>query len=285
MQPVRQLLSSTHTVYYTSFSTRPDKLFDAAEQRLTIYIQCPSESPTLYSGGYLKWYSEERPFLFERIHYVETAAMTERKNIWPKVCGEIEAAIFSRLRNLRRLVQGGVLGRGGLLYYKNTGLRYFNTVTLEAPKCWINGKKTSSSRETLLNVLPRFKGAVHAYLISSLFFFHWQATSNCRDLNPSDITLSPYPNLDQSADELSDLSAYAEKDYRAKGKIITMNNKKTGRVEIESLTPANSKAIIDKIDVLLGLDAGLTPEHIDYVVNHDLKYRMGAEEDVEAEAV
>ena len=76
-------------------------------------------------------------------------------------------------------------------------------------------------------------------LISSMFFFYWQATLNCRDLNPSDITLAPYPNLDDSLDKLIKLSAEAESDYRAKGKIITMNNKKTGKVEIESLTPAN----------------------------------------------
>lgn len=280
MQPVRQLLSKNHTIYYTSFSTRPDKLFDAAEQRLTIYIQCPALEPKLFSGGYLKWYSEERPFLFDRIHYVGTQPMTERNNIWPKVRGEIEASIFAELRSLKRLMQGGVLDGSEFLYYKNTGLRYFNTVTLEAPKCWINGKKDSSSRETLLSVIPKYKGAVHAYLLSSLFFFCWQVTSNCRDLNPSDISLSPYPNLDESREKLAKLSAAAEHDYRAKGKIITMNNKKTGKVEIESLTPANSKTIIDKIDALLGADAGLSVEFTDYIINHDLKYRMGAEEDL-----
>ena len=117
-------------------------------------------------------------------------------------------------------------------------------------------------------------------LISSMFFFYWQATSNCRDFNPSDITLAPYPNLDDSLDKLIKLSAEAESDYRAKGKIITMNNKKTGKVEIESLTPANSKAIIDKIDSVLGADAGLDPELTYYIINHDLKYRMGADEEL-----
>lgn len=284
MEPVRQLLSKNHTIYYTSFSTRPDKLFDAAEQRLTIYIQAPSEVPTLYSGGYLKWYSAERQFLFDRIHYVKTEPISERNNIWPKVCGEIEEEIFAKLRALKRLVEGGVLGGGECLYYKNTGLRYFNTVTLEAPRCWINGKKAASSRETLLRVVAKDKGAVHAYLISSLFFFYWQITSNCRDLNPSDIALSPYPSLDRSREKLSQLSAEAEKDYRAKGKIITMNNKKTGRVEIESLTPANSKAIIDKVDMVLGQNVGLTANETDYIINHDLKYRMGTDEELEESA-
>src|SRR5207253_2945722 len=114
------------------------------------------------------------------------------------------------------------------------------------------GKKSASSRETLLGVNPKFKNAVHAYLISSTFFFYWQAISNCRDLNPSDIILAPYPDLSACLQDLNRLSIEAEEDYRAKAKILRMKNKKTGLVEIESLTPANSKHVIDKIDKLLG---------------------------------
>ena len=278
MKPLRVLLMAGHTVFHTSFSTRPDKLFDGAEQRLTIYIQCPSNAPRLFSGGYLKWYSEERSFLFDKIQYVPVESMAERHEIWPKIRGKSELAVFTKLRTAKRLGETGVLGSGSVLYYKNTGLRYFNTVTLDAPKCWINGKKASSSRETLLDVVPKYKNAVHAYLISSLFFFCYQATSNCRDLNPSDILLAPYPDVDRHLTQLTHLSDEAERDYRAKAKIIRMQNKLTGKVEIESLTPANSKAVIDQIDVVLGNNCGLPIELIDYIINYDLKYRLGQDD-------
>src|SRR5439155_14922528 len=101
--------------------------------------------------------------------------------------------------------------------------------------------------------------------ISSLFFFHYQARANSRDLNPSDILLAPYPALDQNLHELNQLSIEAERDYRAKAKMIRMNNKLTGRVEIESLTPANSKPIIDKIDCMLGRNCGVPIESTDYI--------------------
>jgi hypothetical protein len=285
MQDLRRLLATSHTVYHTSFSTRPDKLFDGAEQRLTIYLQCPSHSSDLFSGGYLKWYSEERPFLFDRIEYVQAEAMSERNHIWPKVRGKEEQAIFRTLQALMRLGESRVLGKGAVLYYKNTGLRYFNTVSLEPPQCWINGKKASSSRETLLEVVPQYKNAVHAYLVSSLFFFHYQATSNCRDLNPSDILLAPYPGLDKQLTRLTRLSMEAERDYRKKAKIIRMRNKLTGLVEIQSITPANSKPIIDEIDSLLGPSAGLSSELTDHIISYDLKYRMGADELEPAEQV
>jgi hypothetical protein len=128
-----------------------------------------------------------------------------------------------------------------------------------------------------LEVHPKFKNAVHAYLISSAFFFYWQATSNCRDLNPSDITLAPYPDLSVVLKDLNRLSIEAEKDYRAKAKILRMKNKKTGLVEIESLTPANSKHVIDRIDQLLGSVLHLNGDLTDHIINYDTKYRLGAD--------
>ena len=42
MEELRVVLKENHTLHQASFSTRPQKLFDGAEQRLTIYIQSPS---------------------------------------------------------------------------------------------------------------------------------------------------------------------------------------------------------------------------------------------------
>jgi hypothetical protein len=46
MQPLRTLLLEHNNIYQISFSTRPSKLFEGAEQRLTIYIQTPKKIKT-----------------------------------------------------------------------------------------------------------------------------------------------------------------------------------------------------------------------------------------------
>jgi hypothetical protein len=165
------------------------------------------------------------------------------------------------------------------LYYKNTGLRYFNTVTLRPPKCWINGTASSSSRETVLCCADSQIGLVHCFLLSSTYFQYYQCCSNCRDLNPSDILEAPIPNIEFMSDIFKDLSIEIENDYSSKGKIIKMHNKKTGLVELESVTPANSKPIIDQIDCLLAQHYGFTHEELDFIINYDIKYRMGKELD------
>lgn len=281
MAALRGLLLRDRTVHHVSFSTRPQKLFEGAEQRLTIYIQAPGEQPRLYSGGYLKWGAEERKDLFSRIHFTQTTPLECRGNAWPKVSSSLEWSILKRCYASAATIGTIAVGPGAFLYYKNTGLRYFNTTTLRPPKCWINGKATSSSRETAIAINKEWHSAVHCVLLSSAFFFAYQALSNCRDLNPSDILTFGLPKTLEKERSLQELSPRIEEDYTSKAKIIAMNNKLTGRVEIESMSPAKSKALIDRIDVALAPHYGFTHEELDFIINYDIKYRLGADADEE----
>ena len=275
MQCLRLLLSDEHDIYQVSFSTRPSKLFEGAEQRLTIYIQSPSEYPKIYSGGFLKWYKEERSHLFSCFDFVTTVSLVKRNHIWLKIKGCHEKEILTKMLQFKSLSESQLLGDDESLYYKNTGIRYFSTVTLRSPRCWINGIPSSSSRETTLGIKANFKNMIHSFLLSSTFFLHYQATSNGRDLNPSDIHLAPIPKLVQEKNVLDELSMLIEDDYTAKAKIVRMQNKLTGLVELESLTPSRSKPIIDEIDRVLAKHYGFTEEELDFIINYDIKYRMG----------
>jgi hypothetical protein len=116
---------------------------------------------------------------------------------------------------------------------------------------------------------------VHATLLSTTFFCYFQFTSNCRDLNPSDIRLFCTPKSLFSDAHLAELSHSIEKDYVSKAKTITMQNKLTGTVELESLSPAKSKTILDEIDTVLAGHYGFTAEELDFILNYDIKYRLG----------
>jgi len=84
------------------------------------------------------------------------------------------------------------------------------------------------------------------------------------------------PNLAEVKGQFKKLSLTIEADYTSKKKIIRMHNKKTGIVELESLNPAVSKLIIDQIDAVLAQHYGFTAEELDFIINYDIKYRMGA---------
>lgn len=278
LAPLRNVLLKNGTVYHVSFSTRPSKLFDGAEQRLTVFIFVPS-GKYLFTSGYNHWYKQERSFLFQKILFVEAFPYEGRSKLWPKYSPHLGDVVFTKMLTQAPFKNSDAAKGNALLYYKNTGLRYFSTVTLRPPKCWINGNATSSSRETILRCSESMRGFVHCLLLSSTFFYYYHCCSNCRDLNPSDIMEFPIPDIDKQCHIFEDLSVATENDYSSKSSIIRMQNKKTGLVELESVTPANSKPFIDRIDSQLAIHYGFTHAELDFIINYDIKYRMGKELD------
>lgn len=51
----------------------------------------------------------------------------------------------------------------------------------------------------------------------------------------------------------------------------------TGEVEYDEYFPKFSKPIIDEIDTVLARHYGFTEEELDFIINYDIKYRMGDE--------
>ena len=50
---------------------------------------------------------------------------------------------------------------------------------------------------------------------------------------------------------------------------------KTGIVEYDEFYPRLSKQLIDEIDTVLAGHYGFTAEELDFILNYDIKYRLG----------
>ena len=46
---------------------------------------------------------------------------------------------------------------------------------------------------------------------------------------------------------------------------------------VQCIVPKYSKSIIDRIDSALAAHYGFTDEELDFIINYDIKYRMGRE--------
>lgn len=46
-------------------------------------------------------------------------------------------------------------------------------------------------------------------------------------------------------------------------------------LKIETFDYASCKSIIDQIDLVLAQHYGFTDEELDFIINYDIKYRMG----------
>ncbi len=50
---------------------------------------------------------------------------------------------------------------------------------------------------------------------------------------------------------------------------------------VQCIFPKRSKSIIDDIDRLLAKHYGFTDEELDFIINYDIKYRMGRDSETE----
>ena len=122
---------------------------------------------------------------------------------------------------------------------------------------------------------------MHSTLNSSLFYVLYVVHSNCRDLNPSDILsfrVPPRVFEDQDVLKLSDQLHTAQ---QATSRFIVRMQRLTGQVRIQAFFPAEYKQVVDQIDRILARHYGFTDEELDFIINYDIKYRMGKDaEDV-----
>ncbi len=66
-------------------------------------------------------------------------------------------------------------------------------------------------------------------------------------------------------------------DYIKNKQLKTKTSSLTGEIEYEEFYPRKSKPIIDEIDKVLAEHYGFTQEELDFIINYDIKYRMGKE--------
>ncbi len=86
---------------------------------------------------------------------------------------------------------------------------------------------------------------------------------------------SPQQNADQT-DELSELAKMLSADLKKhsfKRKMAYEHDTLT----VQCIVGKYSKPIIDEMDHLLAKYYGLTDKELDFIINYDIKYRMGAD--------
>ena len=83
--------------------------------------------------------------------------------------------------------------------------------------------------------------------------------------------------LYQDNQRLKDLAQLLEEDMNNKRETLYISSKTRGDVVSYAYRKKLSKELIDEIDIELSKLYGFTPEELDFIINYDIKYRMGDE--------
>jgi hypothetical protein len=67
------------------------------------------------------------------------------------------------------------------------------------------------------------------------------------------------------------------KEYKDKSELKEKTSSLTGNIVYQEFYPRQSKALLDHIDSVLARHYGFTEEELEFILNYDIKYRLGRE--------
>ena len=84
-------------------------------------------------------------------------------------------------------------------------------------------------------------------------------------------------------DELEEMSRRLMRDLKKNAVRKRAISEMTGVVEYDEFWPSKSKPILDEIDTVLAHHYCFTPEELDFILNYDIKYRLGRHSNMDDE--
>jgi SAM-dependent methyltransferase len=266
---------TTGSSWVSTYSNRPGKLFAGVEQRLAIWLTAPAGAPAVYVSPYQHWWREERPYLFERLHYCKTAPPDHNSPLVKTGCPEAERILCRFQLQQGRL--GDLVHPGEAAVWLHDGPTYWVRALPFQPNDGHAPKKGSHYHR--LPVCDAAEARVLAAILSSTtFYLHYKWTSNCRDLGRRDWACFPFDPLPATLhDELAACGARLAETLRVTAARRTRVYP-SGSVTYEEYYPARAKEILDQIDGILARHYGFTADELEYILNYDLKYRMGRDD-------
>ena len=263
---VRKHLENNHCSYYSSYDIRPDHLFDGAAQRLTIFVVAPNGLGS-YIDKQLRWYTVYRPVLFNTIKYYPTL--------------ENDLALF-RTNNIAYSIISKIISRQRYMscsrntYWVATTANNYIKAVIKQPRYTTNGVNSIPSGWREIQSQWGNVENVISIINSSLFYFIWKSSSDGFNL-PTKFSNDFMPYLMDSRMNLIPICKKLLLEMEKHSESHVRNQKTTGRTEIQLFRVKPVKPIIDEIDKELAKHYGFTDEELDFIINYDIKYRMGDE--------
>ncbi len=284
MLPVQNIITSNKESWISNYSWRPSKLFEGADMLLAIILSVSSDKQRTFSTQYKKWYNEFRQFLFRTTSYNEVTEVIIAGSI-PKISS---ATCFNILERQKLLSKGNLLSKifltnskSKLFYFR--AVQYWFKILTEEPIYDEDGihKVTGEMKPIYIDSILN-RDVLVSILSSSTYFLHYIIWSSCQVVNSRDFNLFCDFQIisDKIRNKLASLGKQLQIDYQKNSHIKERNYSKKGRVftmRKQHFFIKYSKPIIDEIDKVLAVHYGFTDEELDFIINYDIKYRMGDE--------
>ena len=282
---LRSLLLKLGTNYYASFNIHPCCLFEGAHPRLAITLIDNSGESNVFVTKYHKWTTDERSILFHRCTYLKlNSDVVERRlsQSLPKISSSIANNILLSMISDNTTISNYLVSRrmpGVDFYYRRAFGAFMLFYDIKPIMYNEFMEKMDPTEMKTLRFDNKYKGLVLSVYYSSLFYWFTYTFSDCRNINKpevEDFIINLRKINETFGDSLSLLSKELSDDLQRNSKYLEYNYS-SGWRKFQAFYPRISKPIIDEIDKVLAKHYGFTEEELDFIINYDIKYRMGDE--------
>lgn len=259
------LINKEKLVFITNHSIRPTPLFTGISQRVSIVLFNNNASETaLYSTKYLR--STNHGILFENLIYYPAKFDKDRENIIPKLDCDIASSVYNKInKKSKDIISHFRTNAKSQLYYKDYGETYWIF------PCDFNPMLTHVNSFDVKNVDEQYVNRIFMVLNSSTFYIYYTEISDCWHFGMWHMAQFPISIAELENSEVSEELSTSFKNNR----IIRYDKRAGGNIYEYRVN--KSKPIIDEIDKVLARHYGFTDEELDFIINYDIKYRMGEE--------
>lgn len=262
-------------VWISAFDERPSSLFDGVDQRLIIeLIGKETEDCNLYTTGIKRWYSSTRENLFPSINYSKQSEknLTYTSSILKIQNNGIETSILGKFYlNKPISYLKSEQPTKNVIYYRTAGGRYWKVIS-DKP----SGTDTVSEKAAYFRNLTSHQAVA---IISSSTFW-WYYSCHFDMFNLKDYMIFGFRFSDASPETLNQLSKLGKeylKSLEQNAEVKTINSKTKGTIEQKQYVISKSKSIIDEIDKVLAQHYKFNADELEFIINYDIKNRMGKE--------
>jgi len=288
MGVLQDYLSNAGSLVVAPFPRRPESMFDGVEMPVAIAISIPKSAQKNFNYATSRVgriFGVERPHVLAATNYLSHDNRIHDCRV-AKFGTVLEIDIFQKLIKHKEVLDAHITGKGKHRVYYQEACRYWLKATHKPPFFRRNGEKILPPHGRVIGFDQKtFSSFAMCLLNSSLFYWFYTCFSDCEHVNDELVRTWRC----SSSIEKSDWESIANRlfdDMEAQGCKKTIRTKQGHTIEYHEIRASGSKLIIDEIDTILATHYGFTPEELDFIINYDIKYRMGlgggsAEEDDE----
>jgi hypothetical protein len=285
MEPLQALLQQRGTLYAVPFPRRPQSVFTDVEMPVVILISTPLAAGSRFvTTNVNRFYSQERSTVTERLRLVQHEVWKNRHRI-AKFGSKLEVDLYHRIAAHPNVLGMLACSDSKWSMYYQEACRYWVKAIHGSPFFKRNGQRIEPPHGRKIHFITQAAASFATCLLnSSLFYWLYSAMCDCEHINDSFVREFPVPSKWDHVDWCG-LSVELMESLTRHAKRKVISTKQGHKIEYDEINAVHSKSVIDELDIALAQVFGLSSEELEFIINYDLKYRVGSEAEEEPDEV